>query len=94
MIVEIYFDGSMQERRNCIANTLELRLSWTNPSILNLASTILTVGPFDQLHDELQLLILKYGNASMHWLVHSYIEIPFDSVWHNLREAISCFRVV
>ena len=28
-----YIDGSMQERRNSIANTLELRLSCTNPSI-------------------------------------------------------------
>ena len=28
-----YTDGLMQERRNSIANTLELRLSCTNPSI-------------------------------------------------------------
>ena len=27
------FDGFVQERRNCIANALELRLSCTNPSI-------------------------------------------------------------
>ena len=29
-----HFDGLMQERRNSIANALELRLSCTNPSIL------------------------------------------------------------
>ena len=29
----IYFDGLVQERRNSIANTLEFRLSCTNPSI-------------------------------------------------------------
>ena len=29
----IYIDGSMQERRNSIANALELRISCTNPSI-------------------------------------------------------------
>ena len=28
-----YIDGLMQERRNSIANALELRLSWINPSI-------------------------------------------------------------
>ena len=28
-----YFDGLVQERRNSIANALELRLSCTNPSI-------------------------------------------------------------
>ena len=28
-----YFDGLVQERLNSIANALELRLSWTNPSI-------------------------------------------------------------
>ena len=26
-----YIDGLVQERRNSIANTLELHLSWTNP---------------------------------------------------------------
>ena len=31
------FDGLMQERRNSIANALELRLSCTNPSILSLS---------------------------------------------------------
>ena len=30
----LYVDGLVHERRNCIANTLELRLSCTNPSIL------------------------------------------------------------
>ena len=30
----VRFDGIMQERRNSIANALELRLSCTNPSIL------------------------------------------------------------
>ena len=29
----VYIDGLVQERRNSIANTLELRLSCTNPSI-------------------------------------------------------------
>ena len=29
-----HFDGLVQERHNSIANTLELRLSCTNPSIL------------------------------------------------------------
>ena len=28
-----HIDGLVYERRNTIANTLELRLSWTNPSI-------------------------------------------------------------
>ena len=28
-----YFDGLVQERRNSIANALELRLSCTNPSM-------------------------------------------------------------
>ena len=31
-----HFDGLVQERRNSIANALELRLSWTNPSIYNI----------------------------------------------------------
>ena len=30
-----HLDGLMQERRNSIANALELRLSYTNPSILS-----------------------------------------------------------
>ena len=30
---DIYIDGLVQERRNSIANALELRLSCTNPSI-------------------------------------------------------------
>ena len=30
-----HFGGLMQERRNSIANALELRLSYTNPSILS-----------------------------------------------------------
>ena len=29
----VHVDGLMQERRNSIANTLELRLSCTNPSL-------------------------------------------------------------
>ena len=29
----VYFDGLVQERCNSIANAMELRLSWTNPSI-------------------------------------------------------------
>ena len=31
--ISSYFDGLVQERRNSIANALELRLSYTNPSI-------------------------------------------------------------
>ena len=34
-----YFDGLVQERRNSIANALEIRLSCTNPSILSKSST-------------------------------------------------------
>ena len=30
----LYIDGLMQERRNSIANALEPRLSYTNPSTL------------------------------------------------------------
>ena len=33
-IRRLYFDGLVQERRNSIANALELHLSRTNPSIL------------------------------------------------------------
>ena len=33
MIVQEYMDGLVQEKRNSIANALELRLSCTNPSI-------------------------------------------------------------
>ena len=33
IIIEEHFDGSVQERHNSIANTLELCLSCTNPSI-------------------------------------------------------------
>ena len=33
LVSKIYIDGLVQERRNSIANTLELRLSCTNPSI-------------------------------------------------------------
>ena len=29
----VYIDGLVQGRRNSIANTLEVRLSWSNPSI-------------------------------------------------------------
>ena len=29
---QVHFDGLVQERRNSIANGLELRLSYTNPS--------------------------------------------------------------
>ena len=36
LLVEIeHLDGLIQERRNSIANALELRLSCTNPSICN-----------------------------------------------------------
>ena len=35
----VYIDGLMQERRNSIANALELRLSCTNPSISYLVWT-------------------------------------------------------
>ena len=33
MIVQEYMDRLVQEKRNSIANALELRLSCTNPSI-------------------------------------------------------------
>ena len=33
MRLSVYIDGFVQKRRNSIANTLELRLSCTNPSI-------------------------------------------------------------
>ena len=33
-LLNLYIDGLMQERRNSIANALELRLSGTNPLIL------------------------------------------------------------
>ena len=33
MAPRIHIDGLVQERRNSIANALELRLSYTNPSI-------------------------------------------------------------
>ena len=33
VILNLYFDGLVQERRNSIANALELRLSCTNPSV-------------------------------------------------------------
>ena len=36
---ELYMDGLMQERRNSIANALELRLSCTNPLIYCQSST-------------------------------------------------------
>ena len=32
-MTEAYIDGLVQDRRNSIANALELRLSCTNPSI-------------------------------------------------------------
>ena len=34
-IFNIYFNGLVQERHNSIANTLELCLSFTNPSIFS-----------------------------------------------------------
>ena len=34
LLIQEYFDGLVQERRNSIANALELRLSCTNPLIL------------------------------------------------------------
>ena len=36
-----YFDGLVEERRNSIANALELRLSFTNPSISPLPEVII-----------------------------------------------------
>ena len=43
--IYIYLDGLVQERRNSIANALELRLSCTNPSLcsLSVASCLLTL---------------------------------------------------
>ena len=38
---EVSIDGLLQERRNSIANALELRLSCTNPSILSPAESAL-----------------------------------------------------
>ena len=35
----LYIDGSVQEKRNSIANALELRLSCTNPAIFHLKDT-------------------------------------------------------
>ena len=31
-MLNVHLDGLVQERRNSIANALELRLPWTNPS--------------------------------------------------------------
>ena len=45
LLIQEYFDGLVQERRNSIANALELRLSCTNPPILccdKLLSKVLT----------------------------------------------------
>ena len=36
MFMQYHIDGLMQKRRNSIANTLKLRLSFTNPSICNI----------------------------------------------------------
>ena len=36
--VYVYVDGLVQERRNSIANALDLRLSYTNPSICSIHS--------------------------------------------------------
>ena len=38
-------DGLVQERRNSIANALELHISCTNPSIYNLVITVLAYIP-------------------------------------------------
>ena len=47
-----YLGMLVQERRNFIANALELRLSWTNPSIwqfvLGLADIKLSVSPYQR----------------------------------------------
>ena len=36
----LHIDGLMQERRNCIVNALELRLSCTNPSMWKLTENV------------------------------------------------------
>ena len=42
-----YIDGLMQERRNSIANALELRLSCTNPSPIDMVNLLqcVSTGP-------------------------------------------------
>ena len=35
-VLHLYSDGLVQEKRNSIANALELRLSYTNPSIMSM----------------------------------------------------------
>ena len=66
----VYFDGSVQERCNSIANTLELRLSCTNPSILSLLRISLT---------EILCFILV-ATASMYFLCSRYI-IYMTRLW-------------
>ena len=43
VMFSFHVDGLVQERRNSIANTLELRLSCTNPSMYRLFYTCFTM---------------------------------------------------
>ena len=62
MIYVYYIDGLTQERRNSIANALELRLSCANTSIYPLQAT-----QYDRIDYKNELVFLCEFSRLLHW---------------------------
>ena len=72
-----YIEGLVQERRNSIANALELRLSWTKPSIWWTPTWFVNE---NKISTKSSIIIFEIGFivscVSLHSVMH---------VWHNVQ---------
>ena len=75
LLYEKDFDGLMEERRNSIANALELRLSSTNPSIWSLYHILMTNS--------------MISGLTCMWTYHKHLEINTDHIAHQISEVIN-----
>ena len=72
--LDSYFDEFVQERRNSIANTLELRLSCTNPSICPLTQ----IGLWTKWKKKFADCIVKCISKQSHcWLIWNAIKLMY-----------------
>ena len=93
MSLKSYIDGLVQERRNSIANALELRLYCTNPSIYVLALLLAHC----VLHcNELYHIIMRIGRVNVHakkialirWHLTIFCSVP-SRIWHMISYSLS-----
>ena len=97
-----YIDGLVQERRNSIANALELHLSCTNPSIQWWGYDIKTFSALLDLYDKNQGLSDSPHKGPVMWSCHMFSllwawrscwtnsQVVHELRWHNSHVMVTC----